>query len=579
MTNGFGSVDDLLKGGASDAGSLKITPEEAEEKFSEKMREIKLKEKEKEAMAQAAVLGLSYINLTGFPIGPDTLMVLPEEQAAEAKVIPFYRSREEIRIGAVNPTDSRVQEIAFKIKEEFFADVMIYLISEHSFESAIKLYKAVPKIKEIIKGVEITQADLEKYKSAVTMITDLSEKIKGVSVTEVVTAMVALALQVDASDIHIEAEEADVKVRYRVDGILNDAAVLPKKDWPKITNRIKLLSSLKLNIENKPQDGRFTIFLEKDKVDVRVSVIPTTYGESIVMRLLRSAAVGLKFEDLGIRGRPFVDIENEIKKPNGMIITTGPTGSGKTTTLYAILTKLNNPATKIITLEDPVEYKLEGINQSQVDRSKGYTFAEGLRSILRQDPDVVMVGEIRDFETADVAINAALTGHLVISTLHTNSAAAAIPRFLAMGVKPFLLAPSLNAIVGQRLVRKICQACKEEFPLDTKTRGQVLEILSKIPPETAAQILPSELQNLKFYHGKGCPECHGIGFKGRIGIYEILIMTKEIEDLILSGQVSEYKMQDVAVARGMVTMIQDGLLKAADGITTVEEVFRVAKTL
>ncbi|HEX9664543.1 MAG TPA: GspE/PulE family protein, partial [Patescibacteria group bacterium] len=413
----------------------------------------------------------------------------------------------------------------------------------------------------------------------VSLITDLDKKIKGISVTEVVTAIISLALQIEASDIHIEAEENDVKVRYRVDGILNDATVLPKETWPKITSRIKLLAGLKINIENKPQDGRFTIFLSKDQVDVRVSVIPTTYGESIVMRLLRSTAVGLKFEDLGITGRAFADIENEIKKPNGMIITTGPTGSGKTTTLYAVLTRLNTTATKIITLEDPIEYKLEGINQSQVDRSKGYTFAEGLRSILRQDPDIVMVGEIRDLETADVAINAALTGHLVISTLHTNSAAAGIPRFMAMGVKPFLLAPALNAIVGQRLVRKICPACREEVELDTKTRGEVLKILEKIPPETAAQILTEELHQLKFYKGGGCVECHGIGYKGRIGIYEIMIMVKEIEDLILAGQVSEFKMQEVAVKNGMVTMVQDGLIKASRATTTVDEVFRVAKTI
>lgn len=558
---------------------LKITSDEAEEKFSAKMKNIKTKEGEKETAFKAAAFGVSYMDLKGFPIGPDTLALVPEEEAIEAKVIPFYRTSDEARLGVIDPRDHKVQEIAFRIKEEFFLSVMIYLISENSFKEAMKLYKAVPKIKEIVKGVEINEEALNKFKGEVTLITDLDEKIKGVSVSEIVTAIVALALQIDSSDIHIEAEEADVKIRYRVDGILNDAATVPKKLWGRITNRIKLLASLKLNIENRPQDGRFTIFLTDDKVDVRVSVIPTTYGESIVMRLLRSTATGLKFDDLGILGRPFIDLENEVKKPNGMIITTGPTGSGKTTTLYAILTKLNTPETKIITLEDPVEYKLAGINQSQVEKGKGYTFADGLRSILRQDPDVVMVGEIRDLETADVAINAALTGHLVISTLHTNSAPASIPRFIAMGVKPFLLAPSLNAVVGQRLVRRVCPNCKEENVLDTKVRGEVLEILGKIPPETAAQILKEDLHELKFYKGGGCKECHGIGYKGRIGIYEIMIMVKEIEDLVLSGQVSEYKIQEVAIKNGMVTMVQDGLLKAAQGVTTVKEVFRVAKSI
>ena len=257
-----------------------------------------------------------------------------------------------------------------------------------------------------------------------------------------------------------------------------------------------------------------------------------------------------------------------------MIISTGPTGSGKTTTLYAILNKLNKPETKIITLEDPVEYKLKGINQSQIDRGKDYTFARGLRSILRQDPDVVMVGEMRDLETADVAINAALTGHLVISTIHTNSASGAIPRFLAMGVKPFLLSPALNAIIGQRLLRKICPECKVEDAIDNDIMTKILNILSKIPMESAEKLDAKELNNLKFYKGQGCPACHGLGYKGRVGVYEIMTMNAEIEKVILSGKVSEYEIEAIAIKNGMLTMVQDGLLKAKDGITAVEEVFK-----
>jgi len=294
------------------------------------------------------------------------------------------------------------------------------------------------------------------------------------------------------------------------------------------------------------------------------------------MRLLKSSATSLKFKDLGIRGKSFVELKSQIKRPNGMIITTGPTGSGKTTTLYAILKKLNSPGNKIITLEDPIEYRLAGVNQSQIKKDKDYSFASGLKSILRQDPDIVMVGEIRDLETADIAINASLTGHLVISTLHTNSAAAAVPRFLAMGVKAFLLSPSLNAVIGQRLVRCLCPHCKEEQKLDNDTMTQVLNILNKIPASSGSKLDENELNNLKFYKGKGCPKCYGLGYKGRIGIYEVLVMSPEIEKTILDNRVSENIIQDLAQKNGMVTMLQDGLLKAKEGITTIEEIFSAA---
>ena len=370
-----------------------------------------------------------------------------------------------------------------------------------------------------------------------------------------------------------------MKVRFRIDGILHDAAELDSKIWPQVVARVKLVSKLKINVEDRPQDGRFTIFMTDEKIDVRVSALPTAYGESVVMRLLMSSAVGLSFEDLGLRGKSFEALKIEISKPNGMILTTGPTGSGKTTTLYAVLNKLNDPGTKIITIEDPVEYKITGINQSQVDYSKNYTFANGLRSILRQDPDIVMVGEIRDLETAEIAINAALTGHLVITTLHTNDAAGTIPRLLSMQVKPFLLAPAINAMIGQRLLRKICEYCKKEAELDNRMLSRVMDILSEIPEESGFQIPKEELKKLKFYKGGGCEECQGLGYKGRIGIFEVMTMNKEVETLILTGHVSEYDMRAIGIKHGMITMIQDGLLKAVDGITTVEEVFRVAKDI
>lgn len=571
------SIDDLLKKYSSDHSERpQITGEEAQEKFEETMTEIALKEKEKVAATKAAELDFPYINLKGFPISPETLTSVPKELAEKLKIICFLNTGTEIRIGAVDPTQEQIKEILLSLEDKFHGHGEIYLISENSFTLAFKLYAALPTIKKIVSGVEITEKDLEKYSAEIKNFTDLNEKIQKANITDFVTMVIAAAIQARSSDIHIEAEEKDIKIRFRVDGILADAASLPKDQWSKVISRIKLLAGLKINVTNIPQDGRFTIFMKTGKIDVRVSCLPTSYGESVVMRLLMPSTAGLGFDGLGLWEPSFSQLKAQTERPNGMIITTGPTGSGKTTTLYAILNKLNEPGVKIITLEDPVEYKLAGINQSQVDYSRDYTFAKGLKSILRQDPDVVMVGEIRDIETADIAIQAALTGHLVISTIHTNSASGAIPRFLSMGVKPFLLAPALNAVIGQRLVRKICENCKVEDKLDAETLARVKKILETLPPDVKEKY-KVDLENLKFLRGAGCPECNSLGYKGRLGIYEIMIMSKEIEKIILSGEISEYQMQEIATKAGMVTMVQDGLLKALAGVTSVSEIFSAAE--
>ncbi len=567
------SIEDLL-------GRKKKKPsvpgeETPQEKFAQKMTEIKLKTLEEETRKKAASLGVDYINLVAFPISPEALQLLPRAQSREHKTIVFLYNGSEARVAAVNPKDPAVAEIVFQVGERSHANVKLYVISEHSYEKAEKLYDSLPDVKEVVKGVQITEQELEKFRKEIKTLKDLDARIQDVTVTDFVALVIAAGLQANVSDIHVEAEEKEVKIRFRIDGVLQKVAAVRKELWPRIVNRIKLFSGLKLNITTAPQDGRFTISLAGgDKVDVRVSTLPTSYGESVVLRLLTTAATSLKFDELGIRGKAYEQLKRETERPNGMIITTGPTGSGKTTTLYAVLNKLNDGETKIITLEDPVEYNLPGVNQSQIDKSKDYTFAKGLTSILRQDPDVVMVGEIRDLETAEVAIQAALTGHLMISTIHTNSAAGAIPRFLSMGVKPFLLAPALNAVIGQRLVRKIHQDCKEETKPDAATIKRVKETLAKLPKNSGAKV---NADKMKFFRGKGCVKCNDIGYKGRIGIYEIFAMSPEIEKVILSGKVSEYEMQDIAVAQGMITMAQDGLLKALDGITTVEEVFSVAE--
>lgn len=577
MATSFGSISDLLKNApaSSTGGPAKLVASDTtKEKYDEKMKELASKEAERKAAELAESLSLPYMDLHAFPIGPETLMIVPEETARELKLIAFYRASTEIKMGTADPEAPGVKDFIKQLEEKTYILVSTHVISEESLEKVMRLYDTLPKIRKIVTGVEISEADLEKYKKELSSFRDLQSKIHGVSVTDTVTMIIAGAVNVRSSDIHVEAEETDIKVRYRIDGILNDVAALPKEIWPKLIARVKILAGLKLNITDKPQDGRFTIHLTNDKIDVRVSVLPTAYGESIVIRLLMSTTKGFSFDDLGLRGRAYEQLKKEIERPNGMIVTTGPTGSGKTTTLYSILTKLNTAETKIITIEDPIEYQLKGINQSQVEPSRGYTFSNGLRSIVRQDPDVILVGEIRDLETAEISIQAALTGHLVLSTIHTNSAAGTIPRFLSMGTKPFLLAPAMNAMIGQRLVRRICDQCKIENTLAPELLLRVKKSLAALPSDSEKTI---DLANLTFWKGKGCAVCHDIGYKGRVGIYEIMIMNKEIEKMILGGQISEYDMQDIGIKNGMVTMLQDGLLKALDGFTTPEEVFRVAE--
>ncbi len=557
-----------------------ITPDETKEQFDEKMRAIALKEKEKQVEQEATQKNVPYINLAAFPIGPEAIALIPEAQARAHKALCFLYTGREFRIGAIDPKDPGVGEILFQIEERTKAKGAIYMISDASFEHAAPLYSRVPKFRPPAKGVTVSQDDLQKFDQEFRTFAELEKLLKGVSVSDLVNLLTSSALRAGASDIHLEAQESDVTVRFRLDGNLQIVARLQKSDWPKMISRIKLLAGLKINITDRPQDGHFSIFLKEGDVEVRISTIPTNFGESVVMRILRPLAT-LSLEDLGLRGAALQELTRQTQRPNGMVITTGPTGSGKTTTLYAVLQKLNTPDKKIVTLEDPIEYKLPGIAQSQIDPSKDYTFAAGLRSTLRQDPDIIMVGEIRDGETADIAIQAALTGHLVLSTIHTNSAAGAIPRFLALGAKPFLLAPAVNGIMAQRLVRKIHDACKEEVQLDEATTKRVREILSSLPkPDTRPALSadrPLTPDTFKFFRGRGCATCFDLGYKGRIGIFEVVGMNKEIEEVILSGKVSEYTLQEIAIKQGMITMVQDGLLKALDGLTTVEEVFSVAE--
>jgi type II secretory ATPase GspE/PulE/Tfp pilus assembly ATPase PilB-like protein len=562
------SIEDLIV--SSQGGD--VDEESVLGKFKDKEAQIKVTEEERVAESAAAQTGVPYINLFGFPISPEAIALISEKDSVKIKAISFFYDGENIRIGTTCPDSPAVKKKMNEICEEYHVKGKIYLISEHSYKYALDLYRMLPKLRKFITGVEVKPEDLERFKDDITDYKSLNTKINEVNVSDVVTLMLATAMKVNSSDIHIEAEEAGIAVRIRVDGVLQEAAVIEKDKWKKIVSRMKLLAKVKINITKKPQDGRFSIFLADETINVRVSFLPTAFGESVVMRLLFSKSVGLPFVELGIHSVARKILEKEIKKPNGLILTTGPTGSGKTTTLYAILKKLNDSETKIITLENPIEYQLKGINQSQINQGQDYTFAKGLRSILRQDPDIVMVGEIRDLETAEISIQASLTGHLVLSTLHTNDASGVIPRLIDMGVKPYFLTPAINAVIGQRLVRKICTKCRVEHVLTEEDREKVEKILAVISPKAEVDI-PNKIPKI-YKAGEGCPECSGIGYKGRIGIYEVFTMTDNIKELT-SKNAPAFKILQQAIENGMLTMLQDGVLKTIEGVTSLEEVYRV----
>lgn len=399
----------------------------------------------------------------------------------------------------------------------------------------------------------------------------LEEIVREAYIPKIVAALINYALNKHASDIHIEPEAKVLRVRCRIDGVLRDVVRMPLSLHPPLSSRIKILSKLKIDESRIPQDGRFGITFERKEVDVRVSTLPTVHGEKVVMRILDKSQSILSLEDLGMQGSAFALTVASISKPNGMILSTGPTGSGKSTTLYAILNRISIPGINIITLEDPVEYEIPGVNQCQVKPDIGFTFASGLRSVLRQDPNVIMVGEIRDSETANMATHAALTGHLVISTMHTNDSAGALPRLINMGIEPFLITSSINLIIAQRLIRRICPKCKAEMKVPARLHDEVIAELKKIPENNTIDRtrIPDEL---KLYYGRGCPECEN-GYKGRIGIFEALVMTPEIEDLAVTRK-SANEIKEASIKAGMITMKQDGIIKAFQGLTTIDEVFQ-----
>ena len=562
------SIEELLK------NKPKKNSDAVAEKFQEKMIDIHKKEMEATTESNARAQGFSYINLKGFPLPQEAFLIMAREEMVEARACCIFQTNKQLKLASVDPEAAAFQKVAARIKRDYpFQNIDIFMISENSFEIALSTYDRMPKIKQVSRGVVITEQELLKFQAEVKTLQELNEKIKTVSTSDIFTMILATGVKAKASDLHFEAKEKEIAVRMRVDGVLHEVARMSKAVWSKVISRIKFLAHLKLNIDTIPQDGKFVINMGATKLDVRVSTLPAVFGESVVFRLLISTGQKLSLETIGLDGYNFEVLNEEINRSFGMIVTTGPTGSGKTSTLNTILLKLNDPEVNIITLEDPVEYELEGITQTPIDTKRGMTFAAGLRAVLRQDPDIILVGEIRYAETADAAVQAALTGHIVLSTIHTNSAAGAIPRFLSMGTKPFLLAPALNALIGQRLVRRICQSCKKETPIKDKMTQRIIKELTPVKNRLPEN---TDLSKLVFYGSAGCEACQGIGFKGRVGIYEVLRKTPEIEKIILSGSLSEYAIQEIAIKEGMITMIQDGLIKAIKGITSPEEVFEAA---
>jgi len=540
------------------------------ETSKEKLGKINREFKEKETENRAHELGMAYINIAVTPINPDLLKLISPEVAKTALILPFFRLGNKLRVTVADPENPETKKIIEQLKQAGFA-INVNLSSDAALLEAMRLYESEQyKVKKEIT----TTLDEEKIKAFEKEIQDLKtldQRIKTLNSEEAVYLINVGALKTGASDIHFEPQEKAVVMRLRIDGLLHKIFEIDKNSYNNIVNQIKYQCKMKLNITNEPQDGRYSFLVNERKVDLRVSVLPTQYGETLVCRLLDSERHNVEFEDMGFSGSALAHVKHILNIKNGMILIAGPTGSGKTTTLYQFLDKFNKPENKVITLEDPIEYHLQGISQSQINEKRGYDFANGLRAILRQDPDIIMIGEIRDLETAETAAQAALTGHVLLSTLHTNSAIEAIPRLINIGLPPFMVAPALDTIIAQRLVRKFCSNCSELTILEEAKKNELatkLEFIKKIQPSLALEI-PEKLPV-----AKGCDICSHTGYKGRIALVEVLDVDSEIKRLILE-KASSTKLIESARSKGMLTMYEDGIIKVIQGITSLTEIHRV----
>jgi len=534
--------------------------------INERLQAVREKTTERQVSSLAHHYGLQYIDLTGVSIDPEALRVVPEERARDAEMVTFLKGGETLSAAVANPENQATKELLAELEETY--TLRTYLASRENVLEALERYNDLVASEAEKKGVLDVDPDAiaaygEKFKTYLDIGAKISEiKAAGSAerTTQTIEVLFGGALALDASDIHIEPERKTVHVRYRLDGVLHEIADLDREVYDLITSRLKLLSGVKLNVKNEAQDGRFTFSVGERNLEVRSSIIPGAYGESIVMRLLDPDASSFTLEYLGLNEKLAAVMQEELSRPNGAIITTGPTGSGKTTALYAFLQEIHSPEVKIITIENPVEYKLPGIVQTQVEGD--YTFESGLRAVLRQDPDVIMVGEIRDREVAETAVHAALTGHLVFSTLHTNSAAGAFARLIDLGVDPRMIGSAFNIILGQRLARKLCDTCKKARPITTEERKLMARILGRTITEDS------------IYDAPGCAACNETGFAGRIGIYEAIQVDTAVEEAVVMDT-REVRILEAAAPQEIPTMQQDGIMKVLAGITSLDELERV----
>ena len=499
--------------------------------------------KQNMAKVKSYILNLPFFSSEHTSVDREALEVIPEIVAKKQKIVAFGRDEKGLKVAMADPENTEIIEF---LKKKTGLEIEIFYTSEDEILDALALYSFDTK---------------EVFDEIISRSAGLSEP----PIQELVNKIIDHAYKNRSSDIHIEPLNEKSLVRFRIDGIMHDIIDLPLELHPQIITRIKVMANLQTDEHLTPQDGKITMGTEMENLDLRVSIVPTTEGEKVVMRLLSERSRQFSLQDLGFGQKDFDKVENAYSQPHGMILVTGPTGSGKTTTLYAIIKLLNRREVNITTIEDPVEYSLEGINQIQTNQITGLTFAKGLRSLVRQDPDIILVGEIRDEETASIAINSAMTGHLVLSSLHTNDAATAIPRFMDLNIEPFLIASTINIIVAQRLVRKICTNCKasKTVPID-----QIHEDFKQYF---------SNKKEIRLYHGEGCEMCHQSGYQGRVGIFEVLVMNDGIREAIIKKEDSDI-IQKEAIKSGMTTMLEDGVEKVKTGVTTLEEVVRVTKT-
>ena len=538
-----------------------------------------LHKREEEDLAQmlAQKYGVEYVDLTLVAINADALRLITETDARNAEAATFGRVGKRVSLAARSPENPKVKVLVEKLKELGY-EVVTFITSSESLKRAFERYADLSYATETKAGVfELSNQELEDLLGKVKHLEDVSKLIdeaielkKAYRITRILEVVLAGGLSTGASDVHFEPEEKSVRLRYRLDGVLTDVATFDHDTYGLVLSRLKLLSGLKLNVEHEAQDGRFSVKIKGSEIELRTSVLPGNYSETLVMRILNPATIGVQLEALGIEEKLRMRIEQELEKPNGMILTTGPTGSGKTTTLYAFLRRVNKPGNKIITIEDPIEYHLNGIVQTQVDIKK-YNFAQGLRSALRQDPDIIMVGEIRDGEVAEVAINAALTGHLVFSTLHTNDAAGSFPRLIDLGVSEKVLSSAINVAMAQRLVRTLCAQCKKGRDATPEEQKIIEDTLAGVVDQS---LVPHDKTKVYDANTEGCNVCHGRGYKGRIGIFEAIFMDSAIET-ILREKPSEREVAAAAKPQGIPTIQQDGIIKVLRGVTSLEELGRV----